>query len=245
MLNRLKAFVKTKPTLFDLVLRFYPSTDPVDEFFDSFSRSRPEPVRFIQIGASDGLRWDPVRKYIVRDRWKGILVEPLPNVFRDLRSNYGHLRRTDLIFVNAAITSKTRGDLSFWTYSDEFLSRLPLEDRMAYLRKSSFDRDHVTKALKDVADPETLLREIRVPAMSVNDLVRDYWTERQLDLLIIDAEGHDAVIIQSMDFGVCRPGAIFYESHNLGPQRDAVEEFLARHDFVIKSLGGDSVALSR
>jgi hypothetical protein len=35
-------------------------------------------VRFIQIGANDGIKNDPVHAFIKKYYWTGILVEPIP-----------------------------------------------------------------------------------------------------------------------------------------------------------------------
>src|SRR5262245_48292496 len=109
MIARLKDWVRTRPALFDfcraqsrLWLR---RPDPAYEFFDAFSKGRRGQVTFIQIGANDGLRNDPIREFIVRDAWTGVLVEPLPDVFDLLKKNYSGRAAARLEFVNAAISS--------------------------------------------------------------------------------------------------------------------------------------------
>lgn len=44
-----------------------------------------ENVKFIQIGANDGITDDPIRKYILNHNWKGVLVEPNASVFESLK----------------------------------------------------------------------------------------------------------------------------------------------------------------
>ena len=43
---------------------------------------------FIQVGANDGLMCDPIRQFIVKHSWGGILVEPVPDYFELLKKNY-------------------------------------------------------------------------------------------------------------------------------------------------------------
>src|SRR5687767_667926 len=43
---------------------------------------------FVQIGANDGRRGDPVFQFIRQYRWRGLLLEPQPDVFRVLVRNY-------------------------------------------------------------------------------------------------------------------------------------------------------------
>jgi len=62
-----------------------------------------KPFRFIQVGANDGIYGDPLRAYIERHHWHGILVEPQPDVFARLIENYSGSRE-NLIFKNIAIS---------------------------------------------------------------------------------------------------------------------------------------------
>ena len=260
MFRYIKDYLKTQPQLFDLALRLRPAMGPSDKFFDTFSKSHNKDVSFIQIGANDGLRWDPVRKYIVRDKWRGIFVEPLPSVFEMLGKNYEHVNRGELFFVNAAIGSTDGESLSFWTFSDDFIKLLPLEKQMDCLRKSSFNKEHLlnflnlsyggeqritdSKKLPDYGlSYDEILKEIKVPCMTLGQLVKQYWTGRKVNILIIDAEGHEAEIIPSIDFSILKPEAIFFESHNLGTATDAINEFLTRNGYNVEKMGGDSIAL--
>ena len=79
MVKFIRAYLKTKSRLYDLIIKFYRTKDLTDRFFDEFSKSQNKKVNFIQIGVSDGLRWDSIRKYVVRDKWNEILIEPLPS----------------------------------------------------------------------------------------------------------------------------------------------------------------------
>ena len=40
---------------------------------------------FIEIGAHDGIYVDPIHRFIVKHKWKGILVEPIPYLFELLK----------------------------------------------------------------------------------------------------------------------------------------------------------------
>lgn len=59
---------------------------------------------FIQIGANDGKRDDHLRPLILKYHLRGLLVEPLPDVFVELKNNYTSEKQ--LKFVNAAIAKK-------------------------------------------------------------------------------------------------------------------------------------------
>lgn len=72
----------------------------VSSVLDHYSKLKKK-VIFLQIGSNDGLESDPLRKFITRDRWYGILVEPLPDTFKKLLANYNSYEfKSDLVFEN-------------------------------------------------------------------------------------------------------------------------------------------------
>jgi FkbM family methyltransferase len=246
MKNILANFVKTKPHLFDIAKRVcrvlsLSRKDDAYKFFDNFSRLHNRHVTFVQIGASDGLRWDPIREFIVRDGWEGILVEPLPAVYEILKHNYGYVQEGRLVFVNAAISSNA-GNLVLWTLDDEFLSKLSLEERIIYSQKSSFSKEHVLRWIRLNKHQDRIVKAIKIPCVSLNELMTNHWDRRPINLLVIDAEGHEASIIQGIDFNVINPEVIFFESHNLGVKKGEVYKFLSMNHYEINELGGDTVA---
>ena len=214
MKNILKNFVKTKPHLFDIAKRVYrvlPSKkDDTYKFLENFSKLHNRHVTFVQIGASDGLRWDPIREFIVRDGWEGILVEPLPTVFEVLKRNYGYVQNAKLVFVNAAISSNA-GNLVFWTLNDDFLSKLSLEERIICSQKSSFNKEHVLRWIKSNGHHDSILKEINTPCVPLSELLKNHWDGRPINLLVIDAEGHESSIIPSIDFDIINVETIYFE----------------------------------
>lgn len=247
MIKTLKDSIRVRPHLFDVVKaikrRVLAVQDLAYEFFDAFARSHPGGVRFVQIGANDGLRSDPVREFIIRYRWEGIFVEPLPTVFDLLKTNYAYARNRELIFVNAAISTSDGYGLPFYTFDGAFLSRFPLETQLDHLRKASFDRGHVERHIG--VENDWAIRAIEVPSLTMNSLMTKYWRGGQLDLLVIDAEGHEASVLKSMDFKLWHPEAIFFESHNLGEEEGKLSEFLMGRGYALRRLGGDTVAVRR
>ena len=244
MIESIKNELKRRPRLYDIARGFVKPSSPVEQFLDQFSRSCDRSVSFIQIGANDGLRWDPVRRYVVRDGWRGILVEPLPAAFNLLRMNYRYLtNRRDLVFVNAAIGAEDSKTLSFWTYDEDYLQSLTLEDRMFLLRKASFSKDHVDRAIRSHSGSTANVKKVTVPLMTLSELVRDHWSHGEMDLLVMDTEGHESEIISSIDFQTMKPRAIVFESHNLSkPGKASVYGYLRDNGYSVRSFGGDDVA---
>jgi hypothetical protein len=133
--------------------------------------------------------------------------------------------------------------LEFWTFRTDFLNTLPTERRLDYLRKSSFDRNHVMRFLTDDAEAERALERMVVPCVTVSTLALRYFESGVFDLLVIDTEGHEKVILESLDFARVRPRAIFFESEHMGATYDDIGEMLRRAGYRVRKLGvTDSVA---
>ena len=241
MLSSLKNYIKSKPRLYDKFNAYRPLQSETEKWLNYFSIANKKSVQFIQIGANDGLRWDPVRRFITRDGWSGILVEPLPQAFTLLKKNYAHIKHNNLVFVNAAISSNNE-NLHLWSFSESFLNKLSIEDRFFYLRKSSLNKKIVISHLKGLDNIDEKIKCFNIKCISINSLVEKFWKHNEIDLIVIDAEGHDANIIRSINFQIICPKAILYESHNLGDDKQRINGFLKDKGYNVYDLGGDSVA---
>ena len=171
-------------------------------------------VFFVEVGANDGVSFDPLHTYIIRHRWRGLLVEPLPDLFRQLKETYKQC--TGLIFENMAIAEKpgcrdmyriatdvlTNGTLPAWTKGIASF----FNDRNALggyrIPASTFEqiRSHITveKVMCDTLD--NLLRKHAIT---------------KIDVLQIDVEGYDYHVLRQVDFSRFRPSIIRIEWLNL------------------------------
>jgi hypothetical protein len=55
----------------------------LDLLLTKLSAERPNSF-FVQIGANNGLTDDPIRQFVTKYHWHGVLVEPQPQVFQQL-----------------------------------------------------------------------------------------------------------------------------------------------------------------
>jgi FkbM family methyltransferase len=240
--RRMADFFRARPELYDAVrqmrLRMLGPVSEIGKLLDAHSKRCGGEFSFLQIGANDGLRNDPLRDFIVRDRWSGVFVEPLPDVFPLLQKNYAYLsgdRRLE--FVNAAVSSAS-GSLPFYTFRESFLAGKPLEGRLHLLRKASFDRDQVLRFSEGGENIAT----IEVPCVGINELLARHFSDRRLSLLALDVEGHELEILREVDFSSFRIGAVLFETWNLGDRREEVLSVLRRNGYAIAEAEGDALA---
>lgn len=169
-------------------------------------RARVDDWFFIQIGAHDGVSVDPVRNYITKYNWKGILVEPQPKIFARLaKACEGN---ANLKLENAAVGTKD-GTASLYAFKED--SRLPYHATML----ASFNRDAlVHNGHAYVGEIE----EIKVPTISVRTLLEKH-AVKHVNLLQIDTEGFDKEIIRFFIQSNCFPTIIHFED-GVGTQQE-------------------------
>jgi len=165
---------------------------------------------FIEIGANAGDHSDHLQPFIRSSRWTGLMVEPVPYVFERLRRNYAGLGR--VTFENAAIADRD-GRIPFYHLREiepEERDRVP----SWYDGIGSLSRTTVLGHRRVIPDIDERVVRREVPAMTFESLCRKH-DVRRLDLLLIDAEGHDAEILRGIDFTVRRPRLLVYEHFHL------------------------------
>jgi FkbM family methyltransferase len=161
---------------------------------------------FIQIGAYDGLSNDPLHEYIRRHRWRGVLVEPQPMAFEQLKNNYRD--QPQLIFERAAV-GNTDGVSDFYVLAPK------VGDTLSDLKQlASFQLDTIMKHNRWHPEIEASVKTIRTPVITLDTLLQRAASCR-LDLLQIDAEGYDFEIIKTIDFKRFPPSIIHYEHRHL------------------------------
>ena len=162
-------------------------------------RKLSQQVFTVQIGAMDGVHFDPLRPVLGREQ-AALLVEPLPHHFASLKLAYRDYRRVQLSNVALNVYDgyctmyyipDTTG-LPLWTEGLGSLAR----GRNALRRF----KDCVTSIQVACVTWESLLSRHRV---------------RAVDVLVVDAEGFDDVIVKHFPFDRFAPRLLMYETCNL------------------------------
>ena len=184
---------------------------------------------FVQIGANNGVSVDPMRPYILKHHWRGLLVEPHPTAFAQLVENY----RTEpqLAFENAVIADHD-GVTVLYTPKH----RAGIVD---LTQASSFDRAAVARISRHYG---TEVEELSLPALTVQSLLAKHGV-RSLDLVQIDAEGFDDRIVTMFTRSGILPAIFHFETSALPPERiRACLDLLAELGYRIVTVGLDTVA---
>jgi FkbM family methyltransferase len=189
---------------------------------------------FVQIGANDGVIYDPISAYVRRYQWSGLLVEPVATYFERLKENYrGYL---GLSFENAAI-SDTEGERAFYRIRED-LDYLPAW--CAGL--GTFYLDVLLTHRWAIPNLDAYVLEERVRCISLGQLLAKHGV-RRIDLLAIDTEGYDYELIKQVDFDRMRPAMLLYEHQYIREaDRKACEAMLRRQGYTLSRHLGNTFA---
>ncbi len=188
----------------------------------------------LQVGANDGMKFDPAYLYVKKYKWKGTLVEPVKHVFEKLKDNYRGVKNLD--FENVAIgeedgykdfysLKKTNENLPFW-----------------YDEIGSFDKNHLLKHKNRINDIEKRIVLDKIKVMTLKSLINKNKISK-IDLLQIDAEGYDYQIIKNIPFEIIKPAMIIYEERHLSNlEKESSKNLLKKQGYSIVQ-GLDVLAL--
>jgi FkbM family methyltransferase len=157
---------------------------------------------FVQIGANNGVNDDPIHEFVVKYHLCGILIEPQPLVFLELKRNYA--AEPQLIFENAAISHKDG------------------EAKMYYAKAKNGElTSGLTTFRREVLEYQigrrAKIEEINVPAQTFRTLFTKH-AVRRVDLVQIDTEGFDCEILKLFDFKAYSPMVVRFEHIHLTRQ---------------------------
>jgi FkbM family methyltransferase len=178
----------------------------LDLVLSHYRITHPE-VRFLQVGAFDGVFGDALYPLIERHNLTGVLVEPQPRMFERLKANYARFPARDFAFVNAAIAERD-GVMPLYRIK-------PGVDGPDWLYGiASFDRRVVLRHAREFPRLRPLIETEDVPCYTFNTLFQKFAIGR-VDLLQIDAEGYDAALLRLFDLPARRPAIIRFEHKHL------------------------------
>lgn len=171
---------------------------------------------FVQIGANDGVsRTDDLFHYVREYEATGIMVEPQPDLFEQLKDNLREFPSVEL--ANVAI-HKSEKSMTLFRLKPEILREradLPLWAKTNGI--ASFDRNHVLEHARRIGLGEDVIDSQQVPCVTMNELLAR--CGRVPDLLKVDTEGYDYEVLSMLDLAQWRPTIIRFEHLHISGER--------------------------
>jgi FkbM family methyltransferase len=162
-----------------------------------------EGLVFLQIGANDGRRFDPIHDLVTKHRWRGVLVEPVPEIHRSLRETYKD--REGLQFLQAAVDLE-KGLRAIYRLDSEKLKTVP----EWAIGLATFDKEQLVGTALKLGLSEAAIVSEKVETVTWPEL----WAMlpgKRCDVLVVDTEGYDVPLLSNSDLEKHRPRVVHFE----------------------------------
>jgi len=179
----------------------------IDKFLKKIDEK--EKIFFIQIGANDGIIFDHLYKYARKDKWEGILIEPVIETYLDLKKNYSGSK--NLNFLNLAISNKNEDKEIYYIPKSKIKENnlnISLKGCSTFHKNRQGDSSIKMRVFENIEH----LKTQNVKCITSEKLIKENKIEK-IDLLQIDAEGHEHIIITSFPFNKVKPSVVIFETN--------------------------------
>lgn len=163
---------------------------------------------FIEAGANDGIAQSNTLFFEKYHDWKGILIEPIPELAAKCRTN-----RPNCIVENCALVPFD------FTGTDVGMRYCNLMSLVKGAMKS--EEDDLTHIRQGCEVQNIESYELRVPARTLTSILDQHLIQR-IDLLSLDVEGFELDVLKGIDFDKYKPSFMLIEARF----RDEIDSFL-------------------
>ena len=191
-----------------------------DKYLDTLFKKKSNGT-FVDIGAHDGVTFSNSYFFEKERNWKGICVEPIPEIFSKLDET------RNCIKINGCISDQT-GTEKFLRVKGEYVDTEMLSGLV-----KDYDSRHLERIDREIKEYGGSKEEIEVKCFDINQLLKEN-NIHQVDFFTIDTEGNEMKILKTIDFD------IFLVENNY--QTEEMNEFMSAKGFKrIRKIGHDDV----
>ncbi|SFI88951.1 methyltransferase, FkbM family [Bacillus sp. 71mf] len=182
---------------------------------------------FVDIGAHDGISYSNSYFFEKHKNWKGICVEPLPEVYQLLRKN------RECICIEGAIFFEDG-------YQDFLRVQGPTNTEMLSGLVNEYDSRHKNRIDIEIQGSNGSSEVIKVKTFPLQSIL-DTHNVTHIDFCSIDTEGSELGVLQSIDFKKVKIECITVENNY---QTKNVEEYLTMQGYrLVEKLEYDDIFL--
>ncbi len=175
---------------------------------------RRDDAFFIEAGANDGIEQSNTL-YLERYRgWRGLLVEPFPELAARCRANRPH----SIVEHAALVPFDHPSDTVVMRYCD-LMSVVK-----GGMRSEAEELEHVRRG-SEIQRVET--REVVCPARTLSSILDQHGIER-VDLFSLDVEGYELNVLKGLDLARHRPRLMLIEAR----YREEIDAYLRARDYL-------------
>lgn len=164
---------------------------------------------FIEAGANDGISQSNTLYFEKYMKWKGLLIEPIPDLAEKCRVN-----RPNCIVENCALVP-----FDFKNDSIEMQYANLMSLVKGAMKTEEEEMSHIEKGCRVQNNISTY--SVRVPAKTLSSILTQHRIKK-IDLLSLDVEGFELSVLRGIDFDIHRPTWLLIEAR----YREEIDEFV-------------------
>jgi FkbM family methyltransferase len=236
----LVAALSSNPELLGWVRRVYCAlgfgTRTDRDFLFALAKKQKD-VFFVEIGANDGVSGDLLYYFIKKYKWRGIALEPVPDLFKRLQRTYQNEK--NVIPLCAALADRDGAATFYRVLPGKGVPEIC--DQLG-----SFSREVILSHKRLFPEIEQYIAEVEVKAVRFDTLASQFGIDK-IDVILIDAEGYDLEVLKQIDFRRFRPSVVIYEHlHLSNTAKEESKTLLGRFDYdIYNSYNTNYVAIRR
>jgi FkbM family methyltransferase len=145
---------------------------------------------YIDCGANDGVNQSTTWYFEKYLNWKGILIEPLPKIYKELKLNRSE---SNFFFNNALVSS---------SYKKKSIKMIDFDDSITAKVYNSRFSNNLNK------------KSINVKAFTLNNILEKIHSRKRFDFFSLDVEGAELEVLNGIDFNKYTFNYILVETSN-------------------------------
>jgi FkbM family methyltransferase len=154
---------------------------------------------FIECGANDGVNQSNTWYYEKKLNWRGVLIEPVPEVFKQLKKN----RKSENLFFNNVLKS--------------------FNDKRKYIRLIYNKKDSLITKIESKKNKNTY--SFRSRAKTLNEILTISKAPKKIDFFSLDVEGDEINVLNGIDLKKYYFKYILIETMNLKKVINKLKKF--------------------
>jgi FkbM family methyltransferase len=186
---------------------------------------------YVELGANDGALASNSYYFELKKNWRGILIEPVPNLFLSCLKRRGE---RNWVFCNACVPFDYKNKFVSMTYADSMSVSHSLDLDIG-------DEDQFIQSGIKFLKPGEHPFEFGAKAAVLNELLITGKAPKLIDFLSLDVEGAELDVLKGIDFNQFNFKFIVVECRNierlevyLGSHRYFLVDKLTHHDYLFE-----------
>lgn len=180
---------------------------------------------FLELGGLDGIRHS--NTYLLENKymWNGLIIEPSPSLFLELKKN------RNVITENILISNKYEKDVEF-LYIEDKTKCIGLQGIM-----ENYNKKHLNRIRNELNNDSKFYNIIKMDTTTLQKICEKYKIYN-IDYLSLDVEGSELKVLQGIDFNKINITLIGVEI-NYEEDKKAIFDILNNNNYIFIKKFGD------